>query len=108
MAKRMRTGAGTIVGWLAVAVMLASAATACGSDGGPGTPPASSAGASGTGSGGEAAGPPSVSGDSAGSGNGGSPTVTPGNLVCNDDNDCPSREKPVCDQVQGCVACQYD
>lgn len=39
---------------------------------------------------------------------GGDNPVTPGDLVCGSDEDCRGSDKPVCDQVLGCVACQYD
>lgn len=41
-------------------------------------------------------------------GNAGETAVAPGDLVCKTDDDCSDADKPVCDQVQGCVACQYD
>jgi len=41
-------------------------------------------------------------------GGGGATPVTPGDLVCSADDDCTNADKPVCDQVKGCVACQYD
>lgn len=91
-----------------VALLLSGSwgAIACGSD--PASTPRGQAEA---GAGGETS--------SSGSGHGGAdPTgaggedddvpVTPGELVCNADDDCTSAERPVCDQVLGCVACQYD
>jgi hypothetical protein len=39
---------------------------------------------------------------------GGSGPVAPADLVCKHDDDCSNADKPVCDQVKGCVACQFD
>lgn len=52
---------------------------------------------------GEGGEPPIQTGGSAGG-----TAVPPGDLVCKTDDDCSDADKPVCDQVQGCVACQYD
>ena len=76
------------------------------------SPPKSVAGAGGDagessvqpGDGGDA---PTPTGGSAGS-SAGSSAVPPGDLVCKTDDDCGDADKPVCDQVEGCVACQYD
>lgn len=95
------------VGWVAAALVLGASLTACGSEGDK-SPPiveatgGSDDGASPVGVGGEHTDSPDV-----GEGGSDSPT-TPGELVCSKDDDCTTREKPVCDQVQGCVACQYD
>lgn len=91
-------GVGKCLSWAAL-LLVALSAAACSSDSGGGLPGAGGAGAD---SGVDAGGEPGV-----GEGGAGSP-VTPGELVCKGDEDCKSREKPVCDQVEGCVACQYD
>jgi hypothetical protein len=93
-------GVGSGTSWVA-ALLFALASAACGSDANPPSP---------AGAGGEGGEPvvESQAGEaSVGEGGAGSP-VTPGDRVCKDDQDCATREKPVCDQVLGCVACQYD
>jgi hypothetical protein len=62
----------------------------------------------GAGAGGESDGPLGTSGEGPSGNAAGMPSVTPGDLVCKGDDDCTSPQKPVCDQVLGCVACQYD
>jgi len=42
-----------------------------------------------------------------GTGDGGAAPVNPGELVCSSNADCKG-DKPVCDPVQGCVACLFD
>jgi hypothetical protein len=84
---------------LAMAALLALSSLGCGSDSNGGVP----------GAGGERAEAGAASTDDPPDGDGGADSpVTPGDLVCKQDDDCTTREKPVCDQVLGCVACQYD
>lgn len=95
-------GVGKCLSWAAM-LLVALSSVACGSDSngsvpGTGGAPESPEGPPATDMGGE----PNV-----GEGGAGNP-VTPGELVCKNDEDCSTREKPVCDQVLGCVACQYD
>jgi hypothetical protein len=91
--------------WLVVALLVGSwGVVACGDDPVPPQPPPN------TGVGGEAGGSDAVgaSGEQGVENTAGSPAVTPGDLVCSTDDDCTSNAEPVCDQVLGCVACQYD
>lgn len=96
-------------GWGA-ALLLSMGSLGCGSD--PASPShTAAAGAGGAGDVSEAGAPGTQLGDggaqSSAGGSEGMP-VAPGDLVCRTDDDCTSADKPVCDQVQGCVACQYD
>jgi len=92
----------------AAALLFGFGPVGCGSDPAK-TPPGAQAGTGGADGGepatqiGEGGEQPMHTGGSAG----GSP-VAPGDLVCKADDDCRGGEKPVCDQVLGCVACQYD
>lgn len=119
---RAANGVGKCVSWAAAGLLLvaSSSLAACGSDPEP-TPQSPQTGQAGEGgsepstggsptTGGSNGEPQAGTGASSGSGaTGGSDSpVTPGDLVCNADADCHSAEKPVCDQVKGCVACQYD
>lgn len=105
MGNRVIVGVRKRLSWAVLAVALgASGPVACGDDLsqtlGP-NPPAAGGSAGATdvsGQGGEA---PIAN-------TGGTMTVPPGDLVCGKDDDCTDNEKPVCDQVLGCVACQYD
>lgn len=93
-----RLGGGMGAAWV-VAGLMALGSLGCGSDSSGTTP----------GAGGDLANAGATGSDDpdANEGGAGSP-VTPGDLVCKQDDDCTTREKPVCDQVVGCVACQYD
>jgi hypothetical protein len=110
MGKRVWTfGLGKSLSWAGVVLLAVSGVPlACGSD--QATQPRTDAGASGQHAGG-GPGQGQGFGDAGDSftpvGGSGSP-VTPGDQVCKSDDDCRGSEKPVCDQVQGCVACQYD
>ena len=83
-------------------------AAACGSD--PTPPPVDVATGTGGAAGGESGAPMNDGGErpSATAGSAGAEPIAPGDLVCKTDDDCTGVDKPVCDQVQGCVACQYD
>lgn len=104
MVSRVLTGVCKRLSWAVVAAALgASGAVACGDD--PAQTPENQPAVGG------GAGAPDVigqSGESPIDNAGGSAVVAPGDRVCSNDDDCTDGETPVCDQVLGCVACQYD
>jgi hypothetical protein len=92
----------------AVALLFGFGQAGCSSD--PSTTPPQAV----SGAGGADAGEPGTQAGEAGEkpiqtgGSAGGTAVPPGDLVCKTDDDCSDADKPVCDQVLGCVACQYD